>query len=287
MRLDSSADRRKGSRRESKRELLDLATHYDADAIRIHFGAAAKHYDAFSSIQQLTANNLVELIPQSATSVRNGLLLDLGCGTGSTLESYYPKYSGYCIGLDLTHRMLKKAGSLRSVLQADMQQLPIKSQSIDLLISNSACQWVASALVIPEIQRVLKPGGHAFVSLFVSGSLPELKQNQVLQHRVQDLASEEAWLTVIKNSDLSLERKELELHLQEFDTRKELFNSIRGVGASISPDRYKYLGKEAYKTLLSDNAKQNQLSWRTLYLVLKNATNNVDITESNSMFKAV
>jgi hypothetical protein len=39
--------------------------------------------------------------------------------------------------------------------------------------------------------------------------------------------------------------------------------------------------------LLSDNAKQNQLSWRTLYLVLKNATNNVDITESNSMFKAV
>jgi malonyl-CoA O-methyltransferase len=269
-------------RLESRNELLDFDKQINTKAIRAHFGAAAKHYDAFSSIQQLTANNLVALIPHSVRSNREGVLLDLGCGTGSTLESYYPKYEGHCIGLDLTHRMLKKACGLSSALQADMQQLPLRNQSIDLLISNSACQWVAPALVISEIQRVLKPGSFVFLSLFVDGSLPELKQNRALQHRVQDLPSEKQWLNVIKNSDLSLERKELEMHVQEFDSRKRLFNSIRGVGASISPDGYKYMGKQAYKTLLSGDVNERQLSWQTLYLVLKSAS---DLTDSAPVYK--
>jgi malonyl-CoA O-methyltransferase len=257
--------------------LLDKSPELDSNAIRTHFGAAARHYDGFSSIQQLTANRLVELIADGVKSNRNGVLLDLGCGTGATLGSYYPTYGGYCVGLDLTYRMLKKAGCLSSALQANMQQLPIRNQSIDLLISNSACQWVTPALVVSEIQRVLKPGSYAFLSLFVDGSLPELKKNRVLQRRVQKLPSEKQWLNVIQESDLSLARKELLVHVQKFDTHKKLFNSIRGVGASISPEGHKYMGKEAYKSLFSDGANERQLSWRTLYLVLKKASDDVDV----------
>ena len=272
----------------------NLATLYDAEAIRAHFGAAAKHYDAFSSIQQITANHLTELIPYTTANIKNGILLDLGCGTGSTVQNFYREYQGHCIGLDLTYRMLKNAHGLSSALQADMQQLPIRAQSIDLLISNSSCQWVAPKLVIAEIQRVLKPGGYAFISLFVDGSLPELKQNLSLQHRMQKLPPESLWSKIIRETDLFLEHEEQKLHLQEFVTSKALFDSIRGVGASISPERHKYLGKKAYKAMLSDEGNEKKLSWRTLYLVLKMPaikTIGVEMiaegmTETNSILKA-
>ena len=243
----------------------------DKSALRSHFGTAAASYDRFAAIQQVTANHLMQLVPVPSESKSGRVLLDLGCGTGSTLHKLYKDYDGHCIGLDLAHRMLKNVQryeqGISSLLQADMQQLPVGTDIIDLLVSNAACQWTAPKPVVNEIARVLKPGACAVLSMFVKGSLAELTQSPYLHERIRELPSEQDWFDAIASAGLALQHQEVIVHSQRFDGKKALFDSIRGVGASISPIRHRYLGKEGYKSIF--NGTQNELSWRTLYLVLR------------------
>ncbi|MBT5031586.1 MAG: methyltransferase domain-containing protein [Proteobacteria bacterium] len=246
----------------------------DKNALRSHFGTAAARYNRFSAIQQVTANHLIQLVPVPASAESKAgsrVLLDLGCGTGSTMQKLYRDYDGHCIGLDLAHRMLQSVPRYEqgpcSLLQADMQQLPVGTDIIDLLVSNAACQWTAPIPVVNEIARVLKPGAYAVLSMFVAGSLAELTQSPTLYERIRELPSEQDWFEAIAAAGLELQHQEVIVHSQQFDDKKALFDSIRGVGASISPIRHRYLGKKGYKSIF--NGIQNELSWRTLYLVLR------------------
>ena len=61
-------------------------------------------------------------------------------------------------------------------LCADMQQLPLASQSVDLVFSNLAIQWSTDldALLV-ALRRVIKPGGIILFSTFGPDTLHELR----------------------------------------------------------------------------------------------------------------
>jgi malonyl-CoA O-methyltransferase len=61
-------------------------------------------------------------------------------------------------------------------LCADMECLPLKLQSVDLVISNLAFQWCGNLeRVFSDIKRVLKPEGNFLFTTFGSRTLCELK----------------------------------------------------------------------------------------------------------------
>ncbi|MEX2400597.1 MAG: arsenite methyltransferase, partial [Rhodothermales bacterium] len=112
-------------------------------------------------------------------------VLDLGSGAG--LDAFIARSvvgeGGRVIGVDMTPSMTEKARSNASELgfdnvefrDGDIEDLPVESDSIDVVISNCVLNLVPDKpRAFDEMYRVLAPGGRFCVSdVVVRGRLPE------------------------------------------------------------------------------------------------------------------
>ncbi|NCS64849.1 MAG: malonyl-[acyl-carrier protein] O-methyltransferase BioC [Hydrogenophilales bacterium CG_4_8_14_3_um_filter_62_83] len=160
--------------------------------LRAAFDRAAPTYDDAAFLQQEVARRLDErLAVMKLDPVR---ILDAGCGTGFAfplLNRRYPK--ARLVGLDLAHAMLTEArrrlprpslfDRLRTpfaappmaLVGADIEALPLATDSLDLIWSNLAMQWLETPdTAFRELRRVLKPGGLLLFSSFGPDTLREL-----------------------------------------------------------------------------------------------------------------
>lgn len=92
----------------------------------------------------------------------NSIILELGCGTGAVLAD--PIYSGSLrFGIDLDISRLKYFKHLDPdphLAAADAAALPFPEQHFDLVFCHYLLLWVVDpAMVLLEMQRVLRPGG--------------------------------------------------------------------------------------------------------------------------------
>lgn len=130
--------------------------------------------------------------PLATASVREGeTVVDLGCGGGLDvfLAAKRVGPTGKAIGIDMTPEMLERArsGAAKLGLQnvefhlAKIDQLPLRDNSVDCVISNCVINLVSDkAAVFREILRVLKPGGRVAVSdIALKQALPEMIKQSV------------------------------------------------------------------------------------------------------------
>ncbi len=97
-------------------------------------------------------------------------ILDAGCGTGGNLE-WLRRYAGngHTVGLDYAHTALRfcQQQGQRALVQASATDLPFADASFDLVTSFDVLVQIPGAgadeQAMREMQRVLKPGGLAFV----------------------------------------------------------------------------------------------------------------------------
>ena len=90
----------------------------------------------------------------------DGIVLELGCGLGA-LSDAHPGY----VGLDFALPALRRFPSPRPRFQADMQMLPVRSSSVDVVFSWTAIEHVPRPeLVLDEVERILKRGGMAILA---------------------------------------------------------------------------------------------------------------------------
>lgn len=92
------------------------------------------------------------------------VVLDLGCGTGhcaGLLQKRYPEAS--ILGLDIAYPMLqfaKQQGLSPQWVSADIESLPLKDHSVDLLFANLVLPWCGDIPnILQEWRRVLRPDG--------------------------------------------------------------------------------------------------------------------------------
>jgi len=160
-------------------------------AIRRSFEAAAGRYDESAFLQQEVARRLDDHL--EGMMIDPGLILDAGCGTGfglSLLKARFPR--ARLLGLDLAHAMASQAQARQAsgpgwrrlfsrevparLLCADMERLPLRKDSLDMLWSSLVLQWVGEPdTAFREAHRVLKPEGLFLFATFGPDTLMELR----------------------------------------------------------------------------------------------------------------
>ena len=157
-------------------------TPIDKPQIRRRFHRAADSYDQVAVLQREVGERLIERLPLILMQPQT--ILDVGCGTGfctRALQDHYRK--ARVIGLDLAPAMLqatrRRGRWLRPIrtVCADAERLPLASESMDMVFSNVALQWLPDLeRVFAEFQRVLRPGGLLMFSSFGPDTLKELRE---------------------------------------------------------------------------------------------------------------
>ena len=103
-------------------------------------------------------------------------VLDVGCGAGMDLLLAAKRTGGmgHAIGIDMTPAMIEraKAAALKAglwktvkVRRGIAEELPIESETIDVVISNGVLNLSADKMrAFSEIFRVLRPGGRLYLA---------------------------------------------------------------------------------------------------------------------------
>ncbi|MCP3867790.1 MAG: malonyl-ACP O-methyltransferase BioC [Gammaproteobacteria bacterium] len=154
----------------------------DKGQARLAFSRAADRYDEVAVLQRDIGQRMLDRL--DLIKVEPRMILDLGAGTGVATEALARQYSGVkVLALDFAFPMLLKArerGRLfrkPGCLCADLEQLPLADDSIDLIYSNAAIQWSNDLeKAFREFLRVLKPGGLLMFTTFGPDTLKELRQ---------------------------------------------------------------------------------------------------------------
>jgi malonyl-CoA O-methyltransferase len=237
------------------------------------FGRAATSYDAHAALQREVMSRLDERL--DLMSIRPDRIVDAGCGTGlgmGMLQARYPEAE--IIGLDLALPMLQAArgqepaqglaafikrllpkGTRKAFVCADIERLPLKKSSIDLVWSSLALQWVSDPeAAFRELHRVIAPQGLLLFSTFGPDTLKELRQafadvdggshvSRFLDmHDVGDM---------LVHAGFQHPVMEMEMLALTYADLKSLMRDLKGIGAhNAAADRARgMMGKSAWRKL--------------------------------------
>lgn len=153
----------------------------DKDCMRESFARAAARYDEAAVLQCEIGNRMLERLDYMRVDPKS--IVDLGAGTGTQTALLKKRFrKANVFALDIAQPMLryarKRSGFMKPFycLCADMQQLPIADNSVDMLFSNLALQWSTDLdATFAEFRRALKPGGMLLYTTLGPDTLKELR----------------------------------------------------------------------------------------------------------------
>lgn len=125
-------------------------------------------------------------LPTQFAQIKKGdIVVDLGSGAGNDcfIARKETGETGQVIGIDFTPAMINKARENAGKLgfsnvefrQGDIENLPLASNMVDVVVSNCVLNLVPDKnQAFKEISRVLKPAGHFSISdIVLKGKLPD------------------------------------------------------------------------------------------------------------------
>ena len=126
----------------------------DRETRRLSFGSVATDYDRYRPPPPPQA--LDWLIPPGARAV-----LDLAAGTGVVTRELIGRAARVvAVEPDERMRAVLAAGCPEAeVLAGRGEDIPLPAASVDAVVISAAWHWLDPALAVPEITRVLRPGG--------------------------------------------------------------------------------------------------------------------------------
>ena len=123
----------------------------------IHFKNRAEKYNHSSN--WVEDGKLISRIFELSGAGPESLVLDIATGTGLIAREFFGKVKKVT-GLDISPEMAKHAeGCMDEIVFAPVEKLPFADNSFDAIVCRQGLQFAELDKAIPEIHRVLKPGG--------------------------------------------------------------------------------------------------------------------------------
>ena len=219
----------------------------DKREVRRSFERAASTYDDAAVLQREVEKRMFERLDY--VKLAPATILDAGSGTGGGSRELARRYpEAQVIALDLALAMLQAAREPRSWLQrlgvgrtrvvsicADVEQIPLKVASVDLIWSNVTLQWAADLpRAFVELRRVLRPGGLLMFSTFGPDTLKELRAAYATVdgyshvNRFADMHDVGDMLVHARLADPVIDMEHITL---TFETVRELMRDLKAIGA--------------------------------------------------------
>lgn len=123
----------------------------------IHFKNRANKYNHSSN--WVEDQQLIRKIFELSEAGDDSLVLDLATGTGLIAREFHGRVKKVT-GLDISPDMASHAdGCMDEIVFAPVEKLPFADNSFDAVVCRQGLQFAELDKAIPEIHRVLKPGG--------------------------------------------------------------------------------------------------------------------------------
>lgn len=237
-----------------------MANHAGIDKYqaRLAFSRAAPYYDEVALLQREIGQRMIERVRQ--IELQPEVILDLGAGTGvATAELGRLYNNARIIALDFAFPMLvqaRKRGG-HSSLCADLEQLPLADNTVDMIYSNAAIQWCNDlGRTFQELLRVLRPEGLLMFTTFGPDTLMELRaawseaDGHTHVSRFPDMHDVGDALLQASFSDPVMDVDRMTLTYQDV---KGLMRDLKGLGAhNVTQSRQRGLtGKGRMKAMLN------------------------------------
>jgi malonyl-CoA O-methyltransferase len=237
------ANARKRCWRTSVTEPSDL----DKRDVRRSFERAASTYDAAAVLQREVERRMFERL--AYVKLAPAVILDAGSGTGAGSRELASRYPGArIVALDLAINMLREARGGQSwftrlgigrsriaAVCADVEHLPLKTASVDLVWSNVTLQWATDlSRTFAELRRVLRPGGLLMFSTFGPDTLKELRSAYA---RVDRYSHVNRFIDMHDIGDLLVHARlanpvmDMEYVTLTYGTVRDLMRDLKAIGA--------------------------------------------------------
>ena len=210
------------------------------------FSKSALMYDDIAKLQFKIADILMSMQDKSKCALR---ILDVGTGTAylvDKLQCAFPNAKIYAV--DIAFGMVKISSAKKRIngtnfMQADAEFLPYKNEMFDILISNSAYQWMENySRGISELYRVIKPEGKFLFSMFGGETLCELGSSFIEAHNTLGTHPSPHCIDFIDEKKLI-----------------SLLNKFKGVDVRKITERIRYSNVESLLTYLKSLGSHNHL----------------------------
>ncbi|MTW12507.1 methyltransferase domain-containing protein [Pseudoduganella eburnea] len=257
-----------------------LSAPIDLDRVRAIFSDPARVAEA-DFLRREIASRMHERL--QLVKVNPLRVLDAGCGTGPdlpTLQKSYP--AAQILGVDTSPAMIAAArgqaaksglsqliGKLLPAksgidyLCADMADLPLARNNVDLVWSNLALHWHPQPdRVFAEWHRVLKVGGLLMFSCFGPDTLQELRTAfadvDLAPHTLPFVDMHDFGDQLVE-AGFAEPVMDMEKITVTYDTAEKLLADARALGGNPLQTRRKgLLGKQAYQRMLQGLEKQRR-----------------------------
>jgi malonyl-CoA O-methyltransferase len=271
---------------------VSLAKIVDQDIKHIiakRFGDAAHKYDKHALVQQEVADSLLAWSSFGCANIsKGGVAADIGCGTGY-LSHQVSRHFDQWLNVDIAKGMLQAGKNLadvrlfspesmprpslanQSFIVGDAEQLPLKDESIDVMLSSMALQWCRNPQTLMEkLHGALVPQGKAILAIMVSPSFTSLSQawkSLGIAPRVNTFATSAQWLDAAKSCKWQVNSHQA-CFFTEHENVSAMLKSIKTVGANALIDKSSRKAFSKTELMSLDAYFEAQLSHTLDYQVL-------------------
>jgi malonyl-CoA O-methyltransferase len=185
-------------------------------------------------------------------------------------------------GCDIAADMCRIAAPQQYItLRANIEQLPLKENTMDAAICAFALQWINNPNdVITALARTLKPHAPLLLYSFSEGTLHELRdatRHAGMQHIVSAFHPAKRYAEWAEAAGLQMIEFSEQTHTQYFAHVDDIFSTLKHMGATNSlSQRTKGLGsREKLKNLTSSyqqlftTSKGIPVSWKVVSVIAK------------------
>jgi len=206
------------------------------------FSRSSKNYNKNSILQKKVAEILLLEAKPYLNDTKK--ILDIGSGTGYLAQ----KLKANLVQLDISYKMCEVAKKHSPVICGDVENLPFKSNAFASSLSSLCLQWVNLDRAFAEIKRVLQPNSYFIFSIFLDGSLQELKDifhANGIHNKINSFYSLEQILEKLTYANFKpIEAKNINI-IDEYKNIFQLLKSINTIGGgNKNTSRKNAIGKQ-------------------------------------------